>query len=410
MAENTTDNLNLIYCAPEYLHPYVRACLEISKAAHEDQTRKKAGGINLPYITHPIATLNILLKSGEQDPIILSAALLHDVIEDCKNYLQTNDSQPSNLSETEVLKRLLWDAFEHGMGSENASQWMTDVSKIVNIVDELSAENGLGNRKRIVRTLGAMNYSDHAAKIKLAELTASLADDIIHSSSRTREEQLKYNNYVWTVAKAAGHTADAKPKSEQDSSAKSIFKLMRHLHDLHRELLDYPEIKYFNTSEKDALRDNFTLEEAWLKAQQLPDWDKGIQASIYAEHPNIRDKKTGITQIGFTEKGSVTRVRIVFDPNAQDEDEHFAIINQLTRLIEDQDPDNAIGYGKDYYSEENGGPHQLKLKLRKPMSLEEFLYYAENAGAINKEGVDRDFINVTEKLIEHWHNTPERNR
>lgn len=48
---------------------------------HKGQTRKYS---NLPYIVHPLAVMNTLIACGYKNENLLSAAILHDVVEDCK--------------------------------------------------------------------------------------------------------------------------------------------------------------------------------------------------------------------------------------------------------------------------------------------------------------------------------------
>ncbi|MBR9703749.1 HD domain-containing protein [Candidatus Woesearchaeota archaeon] len=48
------------------------------KSAHRNQ--KRAGGEE--FHTHPEAVVNILVEQGHTDPVLLSAAFLHDVVED----------------------------------------------------------------------------------------------------------------------------------------------------------------------------------------------------------------------------------------------------------------------------------------------------------------------------------------
>lgn len=57
----------------------------MASLAHRDQRRK--GLIQAPYVNHPIDVANILTSAGVTDVNILSAALLHDTIEDtCVTY------------------------------------------------------------------------------------------------------------------------------------------------------------------------------------------------------------------------------------------------------------------------------------------------------------------------------------
>lgn len=55
--------------------------LELAAVRHRTQFRK--GDISTPYINHPIQVANLLVnEANEKDPVLISAALLHDVIED----------------------------------------------------------------------------------------------------------------------------------------------------------------------------------------------------------------------------------------------------------------------------------------------------------------------------------------
>lgn len=50
--------------------------------AHKGQLRK--GALKLPYFCHPLEVANILARAGySEDYAVLSAAMLHDVVEDC---------------------------------------------------------------------------------------------------------------------------------------------------------------------------------------------------------------------------------------------------------------------------------------------------------------------------------------
>jgi len=55
--------------------------LEFAALKHRDQRRKDAQAS--PYINHPIALAGVLAsEGGVTDPVVLSAALLHDTVED----------------------------------------------------------------------------------------------------------------------------------------------------------------------------------------------------------------------------------------------------------------------------------------------------------------------------------------
>jgi guanosine-3',5'-bis(diphosphate) 3'-pyrophosphohydrolase len=54
--------------------------LEFAAQKHGDQRRKDPEAS--PYINHPIALAHILWGAGVQDPVVITAALLHDTVED----------------------------------------------------------------------------------------------------------------------------------------------------------------------------------------------------------------------------------------------------------------------------------------------------------------------------------------
>ena len=61
--------------------------ITIATRAHRDQVRKQSA---LPYIVHPLEVMNTLVQYGYWDQTLLSAAVLHDVIEDCHEIFQAD--------------------------------------------------------------------------------------------------------------------------------------------------------------------------------------------------------------------------------------------------------------------------------------------------------------------------------
>ncbi|HEY8083033.1 MAG TPA: HD domain-containing protein [Solirubrobacterales bacterium] len=64
----------------------VREALEVAREAHAGQIRSGSGG--MPYIDHPVAVSELLSEHG-YDGTVLTAALLHDVVE--KSELSVDD-------------------------------------------------------------------------------------------------------------------------------------------------------------------------------------------------------------------------------------------------------------------------------------------------------------------------------
>jgi (p)ppGpp synthase/HD superfamily hydrolase len=64
--------------------------LDFAATRHRSQFRK--GEEKIPYINHPIQVTNLLVnEAGETDPILLSAAILHDVVEDTVDSVEERD-------------------------------------------------------------------------------------------------------------------------------------------------------------------------------------------------------------------------------------------------------------------------------------------------------------------------------
>ncbi|MCV6637624.1 HD domain-containing protein [Candidatus Albibeggiatoa sp. nov. NOAA] len=122
---------------------FIRA-LEFAAHKHCDQKRRDAG--QTPYINHPIQVANILWQIGQvQDENVLSAALLHDTLED-------TDTQPEELEK----------AFSQD---------------ILTLVQEVSDDKSLpkAERKRL-QIVHAATISSQAKLIKLADKIANIQD------------------------------------------------------------------------------------------------------------------------------------------------------------------------------------------------------------------------------------------
>jgi (p)ppGpp synthase/HD superfamily hydrolase len=64
---------------PDPYSPLVEAALIFAARAHQRQFRKAT---DVPYIVHPVGVMLILQQTGETDPELLAAGVLHDTIED----------------------------------------------------------------------------------------------------------------------------------------------------------------------------------------------------------------------------------------------------------------------------------------------------------------------------------------
>ena len=132
--------------------PLIVRALEFAAHKHRDQRRKDAQAS--PYINHPIALANVLVhEGGVDDPVVLSAALLHDTVEDTQ-------TTPAELRE----------AFGE---------------KIAGIVEEVTDDKNLlkAERKRL-QIEHAAHISREAKLVKLADKICNVRDVADHPPAK----------------------------------------------------------------------------------------------------------------------------------------------------------------------------------------------------------------------------------
>jgi guanosine-3',5'-bis(diphosphate) 3'-pyrophosphohydrolase len=123
---------------------FVLGAAEFAARKHRDQRRKDQGAS--PYINHPIAVADLLLKHGAvDDPKVIAAALLHDTIED------------TDTTEEEL-------AFEFGIK-------IRDI--VMDVTDDKTLDKAVRKRRQIEH---AAHISDTAKLIKLADKISNLRD------------------------------------------------------------------------------------------------------------------------------------------------------------------------------------------------------------------------------------------
>lgn len=124
--------------------------LEFAAARHRTQKRK--GEDQSPYINHPIQASLLANEAGEKDPILLTAAILHDVIED------TVDS----LEEKQELIDKISDMFGEQV-----------LSLTLEVTDDKSLDKKERKRLQIDQ---APHKSDNAKKLKIADKIMNVRD------------------------------------------------------------------------------------------------------------------------------------------------------------------------------------------------------------------------------------------
>lgn len=138
---------NIAFLLMENIGLILRA-MEYAAIRHKNQVRK--GEDRLPYINHPIQVANLLADvAGENDPALLTAAILHDVIE---------DTVDANLSKDALIEEI-----RELFGEE-----------VLNITLEVTDD------KNLIKTERKRLQIEHAAGLSLKAKKLKLADKILN--------------------------------------------------------------------------------------------------------------------------------------------------------------------------------------------------------------------------------------
>lgn len=122
-------------------------------AAGRHRTQKRKGEDQSPYINHPIQVASLLAnEGGEKDPILLAAAILHDVVEDTVDTLEEKQELINQISEIFGPQVL---------------------SLTLEVTDDKSLEKQERKRLQIEQ---APHKSDNAKKLKIADKIMNIRD------------------------------------------------------------------------------------------------------------------------------------------------------------------------------------------------------------------------------------------
>jgi len=115
---------------------------------HGTQKRKAANRMHVPYMVHPLEVTAILIENGVTDEDTLIAAVLHDVLEDCRD----------NGANEEAIRNKFGEAVL-GYVLENTDDKALDKNE----------------RKRL-QVINAVHKSAPAALVKAADKTSNMRD------------------------------------------------------------------------------------------------------------------------------------------------------------------------------------------------------------------------------------------
>lgn len=149
--------------------------LEFASRRHRTQLRK--GADKTPYINHPIQVAGLLVnKAGEKDPALISAAFLHDVIEDT---VETTEEKQELVTQIREI-----------FGEE-----------VLSITLEVTDDKTLEKRERKrLQIEHAPLLSDKAKKLKIADKIMNLRDISSNPPEGWQQERIiEYHDWAEKV-------------------------------------------------------------------------------------------------------------------------------------------------------------------------------------------------------------------
>lgn len=149
------------------------AAITIASQAHAGQRRKY---VNTPYLSHCLEVVNILIEHGIDDQVMLAAAALHDVIEDCEGW---------------DVWQLNVELFRHGDDDQRF--------RLVELVQQLTEPAHQGNRatSKALECVRLSKISADAQTIKYADLISNTGSIVQHDEGFAKV----YLQEKWNILK-----------------------------------------------------------------------------------------------------------------------------------------------------------------------------------------------------------------
>ena len=165
--------------SPEQL---LEQAIALATRCHAGQTRKYAvRGRRLPYVVHPISVMKIVWAWGAGDPHLLTAAVLHDVLEDskvtCKQLAKDFGEETAG-----IVKELTHDRKINGDKSDYLKQFATTsvAALVIKLADRYCNINDclLSNPDRVEAYFGKSATLVEIMQKRLPEISEKLGEEV----------------------------------------------------------------------------------------------------------------------------------------------------------------------------------------------------------------------------------------
>jgi hypothetical protein len=331
-----------------------RAAFELAEAGHAGQSRGKEDA-RIGYITHPVMLYRLLKEMGERDEIMLSAALLHDVKEDCPKYEIFPD-----LLLVDISKKLQAEGFK------DAQPIARHINAMVTQLTNPEKQEMAGG-KRLWQVDHAARLTLREAKIKLLDQTASVLDYIM-SPNATNVPDGKVA--VWNFKALRLVKALAEEHAE-----------LAPCRDLHKVLFSYAMniIKAHTPDAQAQLRAAFNWETAMEASKNLRKSEE-VEVKKTVARRNSDAIEKGIISVELSAEGAVVGYHCL-SANEKPNDDRTSTFNDLINNIESIHTACRATEGAPEIVENRLVRH---VKVKPPMDIQRFFAIANECGALDR--------------------------
>jgi uncharacterized protein YuzE len=282
----------------EHGRAILKAAFAVAERAHHGQSRKKIDP-SWQYICHPIMVYDIMRRLGENDPIVLAAAILHDAIEDNSEF----KARPEQLCD-----ELIMCLYKEGVRNEADDMPPHDgvAHAITDAIHQLCME--VTNPKLFDGDGVKENYQHdriegmtlNAKKIKIADQAASLICNLTMANnpeSFTLQQEIEFTEKAHTLGVGIFESVQSQPAQREALLPFASF--------LGKTLLNvYPLIGTSDGAQKEQIREGFdfdTLFKPEPYVNILPPKAQAVERLTLANDSS----RTGVTWVDFDRDGKV---------------------------------------------------------------------------------------------------------
>jgi len=282
----------------------IGAAFAVAARAHEGQSRKKIDPSKM-YISHPIMVYEIMRRLGEKDPVVLAAALLHDVIEHQPRFRENMETLHDEL-QTELQMR----------GISDIEPIVTRLSRLCLRVTNPEYWPGDGIKENYQHDR-VKEMSLNAKKIKLVDQAASLICNLTMANNPdefTPKQEIKFTEKAHTLAIALFQSVQSNPEELTLLKPWASF--------LGKVMLNVlPLLQSHDTQQKEEIRQNFDFDrvfDAEPYIDILPDRQSSVERvhmpKVTVEGVNGEQRqRQGLSWVEYDKAGEVVRYALWVD-------------------------------------------------------------------------------------------------